>query len=122
MRKLILKMSVSLDGFVGGSNEEIDWIFPRMDEGAIEWTLESIWSAGAHLMGSRTFHDMKAYWPTPTDPFAAAMNEIPKIVFSSPSPVALLKAIIVSLRPRYRSIRGLLSKEELCRTKRGHEP
>jgi hypothetical protein len=28
MRKLILKMHVSIDGFVGGLNGESDWIFP----------------------------------------------------------------------------------------------
>ncbi len=82
MRKLVLKMSVSADGFVGGPNGEIDWIFKSGDEEATKWTVESIWSAGAHLMGRRTYHDMAAYWPTSTEPFAAPMNEIPKIVFS----------------------------------------
>jgi dihydrofolate reductase len=33
-------------------------------------------------MGARTFRDMSAYWPTATGPFAAPMNEIPKVVFS----------------------------------------
>ena len=82
MRQLILKMSLSLDGFVGGPNGEIDWIFKSFDEGTAAWTMATIWQAGAHLMGSRTFRDMAAYWPTSTEPFAAPMNEIPKIVFS----------------------------------------
>jgi dihydrofolate reductase len=33
-------------------------------------------------MGSRTYADMLAYWPTSTEPLAAPMNAIPKIVFS----------------------------------------
>jgi dihydrofolate reductase len=33
-------------------------------------------------MGSRTFHDMASYWPSSDEPFAAPMNEIPKIVFT----------------------------------------
>jgi dihydrofolate reductase len=33
-------------------------------------------------MGSRTFYDMASYWPYSTEPFAAPMNEIPKVVFS----------------------------------------
>jgi dihydrofolate reductase len=33
-------------------------------------------------MGSRTFHDMAAYWPTSTEVFAEPMNRIPKLVFS----------------------------------------
>lgn len=82
MRKLILKMSVSLDGFVSGPNGEIDWIFRSMDEGVMAWTVEILWQAGLHIMGSRTYQDMAAYWPTSTEPFAAPMNEIPKVVFS----------------------------------------
>ncbi len=82
MRKLILKMSMSIDGFVGGPNGEIDWIFKSMDDQAAAWTIEKIWQAGLHAMGSRTFRDMAAYWPTSTEPFAPPMNEIPKVVFS----------------------------------------
>jgi dihydrofolate reductase len=82
MRKLILKMSISADGFVGGANSEIDWIFPTMDEGAVAWTINSIWRAGAHIMGSRTFHDMASYWPYSDEVYAAPMNSIPKVVFS----------------------------------------
>jgi dihydrofolate reductase len=82
MRKLVLKMSISVDGFVGGPNGEIDWIFGNTDEEATKWTVENIWSAGAHLMGRRTYHDTAAYWPAATEPYAPPMNEIPKIVFS----------------------------------------
>lgn len=82
MRKLILKMSVSLDGFVGRPNGEIDWIFKTYDEAVTAWTVESIWQAAVHVMGSRTYQDMAAYWPTSTEPFAAPMNEIPKAIFS----------------------------------------
>lgn len=82
MRRLILKMSVSIDGFVGGPNGEIDWIFRSMDESAIAWTLANIRDAGAHAMGSRTFHDMASYWPSSREPFAEPMNAIPKLVFS----------------------------------------
>jgi dihydrofolate reductase len=82
MRRLILKMSVSVDGFVGGPNGEIDWIFKSYDAGATAWTVDTLWQAGVHIMGSRTFRDMAAYWPTSTEPFAPPMNEIPKVVFS----------------------------------------
>ena len=87
MRKLILKMSMSVDGFVGGSKSEVDWIFATMDEGAVDWTMKNIWQAGAHIMGSRTFHDMASYWPSSNEVYAAPMNEIPKVVFSKNSSV-----------------------------------
>ena len=82
MRRLVLKMSVSLDGFVGGPNGEIDWIFKTMDGGATAWLVDTLWQAGVHVMGSRTYQDMVAYWPTSTEAFAAPMNEIPKVVFT----------------------------------------
>lgn len=82
MRKLILKMSMSVDGFVGGAKSDIDWIFATMDDGAVDWTMKSVWQAGVHIMGSRTFHDMASYWPFSSEVYAAPMNEIPKVVFS----------------------------------------
>ena len=82
MRKLILKMSMSVDGFVGGAKSDVDWIFATMDAGAVDWTMKSVWQAGVHIMGSRTFRDMASYWPFSTEVYAAPMNEIPKVVFS----------------------------------------
>ncbi len=75
-------MSVSADGFVGGPNGEIDWLLKILDESATAWIQDTLWQAGIHIMGSRTFHDMAAYWPTSSEPLAAPMNEIPKVVFS----------------------------------------
>jgi len=82
MRKLILKMSMSVDGFVGGAKSDVDWIFATMDDGAVDWTMKSVWQAGVHIMGSRTFRDMASYWPFSSEVYAAPMNEIPKVVFS----------------------------------------
>jgi len=75
-------MSVSADGFVGGPNGEIDWLLKTMSDEGAAWTVDKISKAGLHIMGSRTFHDMAAYWPTSNEPFAAPMNKIPKMVFS----------------------------------------
>jgi len=82
MRKLILKMSVTLDGFVGGPNGEIDWIYKSMSPDVMDWLCHTLSRAGAHIMGSRTYQDMASYWPYSTDPLAASMNQIPKVVFS----------------------------------------
>jgi dihydrofolate reductase len=91
MRDLILKMSISIDGFVGGPDGEIKWVF-NGDQEARAWTVETVWNASLHIMGSRTFHDMAAYWPTSTEVFAPPMNRIPKAVFSRQGS-AILKAI-----------------------------
>lgn len=82
MRKLILKMSVSVDGFVGGPKGESDWIFRTVSNDAEKWEVDTHWNASLHLMGSRTYQDMAAWWPTAKGKFAPAMNEIPKAVFS----------------------------------------
>lgn len=88
MRDLILKMSISIDGFVAEPDGGIKWVFGS-DQEARAWIVETIWNAGLHIMGSRTFHDMAAYWPTSTDVFAPPMNQIPKAVFSRQGPAIL---------------------------------
>ena len=52
--------------------------FRSWDDEATAWTMETLRETGVHIMGSRTFRDMAAYWPTSTEPFAAPMNEIPE--------------------------------------------
>lgn len=82
MRKLILKMAMSADAFVGGPNGELDWLFRTGDAEARTWTVDVISRASLHIMGSRTFQDMIAWWPQSTEVFAPPMNDIPKAVFS----------------------------------------
>jgi dihydrofolate reductase len=82
MRELILQMQYTLDGFVSGPNGELDWIFPDLDAEFAAWETARLWEAGAHLMGSVTYYDMAAHWPSSDEPYAAPMNTIPKIVFS----------------------------------------
>lgn len=82
MRRLVLQMSVSLDGYVAGPNGELDWIFPGFDDELSAYTVEALRQAGVHAMGGVTYGDMAAHWPTSEEPYAAPMNEIPKVVFS----------------------------------------
>jgi len=99
MRQLVLKMSVSVDGFVGGPTGEIDWVFRSLDAGATAWIVETLWQAGLHIMGSRTFQDMAAWWPSSTEAFAPPMNEIPKAVFTrKPGGTPLDPATTTALR------------------------
>ncbi len=88
MRHLILKMSMSIDGFVSSPDGRNNWMFGG-DHEAKAWSVETLWTAGLHVMGSRTFRDMAAYWPTSTDLFAPPMNQIPKAVFSRHAPAIL---------------------------------
>lgn len=82
MRKLIMKMSISVDGFVSGPNGENDFIFKTGDAESLAWSVEQSSEAGLIIMGRKSFELMAPYWPTATGPFAAPMNEIPKAVFT----------------------------------------
>lgn len=82
MRKLIMKMSMTVDGFVGGTKGENDWVFKTGDEESQAWSVGSASQAGLIIMGRKSFEMMAPYWPTATGPFAAPMNEIPKAVFT----------------------------------------
>jgi dihydrofolate reductase len=82
MASLVLKMSLSLDGYVAPIDGSADWIAARGSDDALGWTVETVSHAGAHLMGAATYAVMAAYWPGASGPFAKAMNEIPKVVFS----------------------------------------
>lgn len=81
MRDLILKMSISIDGFVSDLEGRNTWMFGA-DQEAKAWSVDFISNASLHIMGSRSFQSMSGYWPTSTDQFAPPMNQIPKAVFS----------------------------------------
>ena len=82
MGRVVLKMSISVDGFVGTASGGLEWIFPTISDDAQAWILQTLWQSGTHLMGRSTYLDMAKYWPTSTEVFAEPMNKIPKIVFS----------------------------------------
>ena len=88
MRDLILKMSISIDGFVSDLDGANKWMLGS-DQEAKAWSVETVGNASLHIMGSRTFRSMAAYWPTSTDMFAPPMNQIPKAVFSRLGPAIL---------------------------------
>ena len=83
-------MGVSLDGMVAiprgeGSVPvtEGEWGLAPEDPELTKLKLAWVRAAGAHLMGRVTYEAMAGYWPTSTHAYAAPMNEIPKVVFSS---------------------------------------
>jgi dihydrofolate reductase len=82
MRRLVLKMHMSLDGFVARLDGDNSFIFASLDDALTYAIVQDVWHAGLHIMGARTYADMAAWWPTSKEPFAPPMNMIPKAVFS----------------------------------------
>ena len=83
MRRLILQTSISIDGYVAALDRSHPWNEGGGgDEAVRQWILDSVWGAGAHLMGRVTYEEMSTAWPGSTSDFARPMNEIPKVVFS----------------------------------------
>ncbi len=82
MRRLILQTSLSIDGYVAALDGSHPWNDGSEDEAVKRWILDSVWAAGAHLMGRVTYEEMAAFWPSSTSDYARPMNEIPKVVFS----------------------------------------
>jgi dihydrofolate reductase len=89
MRKIILMMSVSVDGFIEGPNREIDW--HMVDDELHRHFNEQAAAAGGFLSGRVTHQLMAGFWPTAdTDPastepmveFARIWRDKPKVVYS----------------------------------------
>jgi dihydrofolate reductase len=89
MRKIILMMSISLDGFIEGPERQIDWHL--IDDELHSHVNELLAAMGAFLSGRVTYELMAGFWPTadadpsstgPMAEFAGIWRDMPKIVFS----------------------------------------
>lgn len=89
MRKIIVMMSVSLDGFMEGPGRELDW--HMVDDELHGHFNEQLSAMGAFLDGRVSYELMAGFWPTAdTDPsstapmveFARIWRDMPKIVYS----------------------------------------
>src|SRR5687768_11676427 len=75
MKKLILFMHTSLDGFACGPNGELDWV--NIDDEMFEF-VENKLSAECDtaLYGRHTYELMESYWPTAADQPNATKHDI----------------------------------------------
>ncbi len=87
MRNLIVSNLISLDGFMAGPNDEIDWFLGIKDKQFESYAAALLGTADTLLFGRKTYELMADYWPSATsvteDPrIIDAMNSYQKIVFS----------------------------------------
>ncbi len=92
MRKLIVSMNVTLDGFMAGPNCELNWHFNYWNEEMAAYASVQLSDADTILLGRITYTAMAKYWPSVhTDllysredlAFADMMNRYHKVVFSN---------------------------------------
>jgi dihydrofolate reductase len=89
MRKIVVFMSVSVDGFFEGPDHDIDWHL--VDDELHRHFNSQLRAMGAFLDGRVTYELMAGFWPTadadadspePVREFAGIWRDMPKIVFS----------------------------------------
>lgn len=85
-RRLILHMSMSIDGFVGAPDGSMPWFVPPggADHGArrFQANLEMLRDAGTLLIGRVAAEVMVNAWAPGESPIARRMNELEKVIFS----------------------------------------
>jgi dihydrofolate reductase len=74
MRKIILSVHVSLDGFVAGPGGEMDWI--KLDDEMFDLVGSFTNEADTALYGRVTWEMMDNYWPTAADKPNATKHDI----------------------------------------------
>src|SRR5690348_14278001 len=82
MRRVVLQMGVTVDGYVAGTGGEGDWRLGPEHPDVRAWKVASLRRVGTHIMGRVTYQQMARHWPNAADEYAAFMNDMPKVVFS----------------------------------------
>jgi dihydrofolate reductase len=84
-RRLILYMSMSLDGFAARRDGTMDWLGDNQRHGAHRQraVAELLGQTGMLALGRRGGADMAQAWPGSISPTGELMNALPKVVFSS---------------------------------------
>jgi dihydrofolate reductase len=84
-RRLILYMSMSLDGFAARRDGTMDWLGEKQPHGAHRQraVAELLGQTGMLALGRRGGEEMAQAWPGSISPTGELMNALPKVVFSS---------------------------------------
>ena len=87
MRRLILLMSVSMDGYAAHADGSLDWLTPEHGpnhgDQRHRLNLELLNSAGLIVIGGGVYAEMVEGWAESDSPMAQVINALPKLVFSS---------------------------------------
>ncbi|HLZ58995.1 MAG TPA: dihydrofolate reductase family protein [Ktedonosporobacter sp.] len=91
MRKLIVTMWITLDGFIAGPKGEMDWVGAVYDEAMGKYEYDIVSASDTLVLGRTTYESFAGSWPhVPDSPnagegekaYARKLNAMRKIVFS----------------------------------------
>lgn len=91
MRKIITTTWITLDGFIAGPNNEMDFVGEAFDEAMGKYEFDLVSAADTLILGRVTYESFAGSWPyVPEKPgadpgevaYAQALNAMHKIVFS----------------------------------------
>lgn len=80
MRKVILSMMLSVDGYFEGNDPEYNWHI--WDDEMATYMMDFFTTVDTFIYGRKSYESMIAYWPDLSDEFANVMNQTKKLVFS----------------------------------------
>ena len=84
MRKVIASLNITLDGFISGPENDLNWHFPMWNNDMSTHAKLQLVTASTIILGRVTYETMAAYWPTaPASEFSTMMNNYEKVVFSN---------------------------------------
>lgn len=81
MRRVVLYMMASVDGFIAGPDGNVDWMISPDEDRQAEG-LEQLDAIDTALIGRGVYDEMVRYWPTASGEYADRVNAMPKLVFS----------------------------------------
>ncbi len=91
MRKIIVTMWVTLDGFIAGPNNDMSWITSRYDAAMGQYESDLVSAADTLILGRVTYQSFTGAWPqVPDNPnasegekdYARKLNAMRKVVYS----------------------------------------
>jgi len=89
VRKIVLSIPITLDGYIEGPHRELDWVVA--DDELHDYFTRQLKQADLLIFGRVAYQLLASYWPTAvSDPqmtqgeldFANTINPLPKIVYS----------------------------------------
>jgi len=95
MRKIITTTWVTLDGFIAGPNNEMDFVGEVFDEAMGNYEYDLVSAADTLILGRVTYESFAGSWPSVPDrpnadpgevAYARLLNAMRKIVFSKTLP------------------------------------